>query len=355
VANLGSWNWDVDARALRCSEQAYRIFGVAPEQFDDSFESFLELVHPDDRGAVRDEIDATLVDGAPFSMDYRIVRPDGEERFVHGEGQVVRDETGDPVAMDGTITDITERVERESERQIFREAVEHSGHAIYWTDRDGVIQYANPAFERTTGYDSEEVIGRNPRILRSGEHDESFYANLWSTVLDGEVWEGEVVNHTKEGERYVAEQTVAPITRNGEIHRLLAVNNDITDPMDDRLRQILDLLPVQVFVRNWDGEYRLANEALADAYDTTVADIEGSSDADLDAGAAAPAAVRASDREIIDAGVPKRVTERRVSSDGRDTRAVETRKIPFEPIDEDRAAILGVATDDTRSDDAESG
>jgi PAS domain S-box-containing protein len=284
-------------------------------------------------------------------MDYRVVRPDGEERFVHAEGAVVCDETGDPVEIDGTVQDVTERVERESERKIFREAVEHSGHAIYWTDRDGVIQYANPAFERTTGYDPEEVIGRNPKFLQSGEHDESFYEDLWSTVLDGEIWEGEVVNRTRDGDRYVAEQTVAPITRHGEIHRLLAVTNDITDPVDRRLRQILDLLPTQIFVRTRDGEYLLANEALADAYGTTVAAVEGNTDADLDAGAADPAAVRREDREVVDVGVPQRVTERRVSPTDGGTRAVATYKIPFEPIDEDRPAVLGLVTDDPLSDD----
>jgi PAS domain S-box-containing protein len=354
VADLGNWNWDADARELRCSAQTYRIFGVDGESFDGSFESFLELVHPDDRGAVRDEIDAALVDGTSFSMDYRIVRPDGEERFVHGEGEAVCDGTGDPVAIDGTVQDVTDRVERESERKIFREAVEHSGHAIYWTDRDGVIQYVNPAFERTTGYEREEAIGRNPEILQSGEHDVSFYENLWSTVLDGEVWEGEVVNHTKEGDRYVAEQTVAPITRNGEIHRLLAVNNDISDPMDQRLRQILDLLPLQVFVRSRDGEYLLANEALADAYGTTVEALEGRTDADLEAGAADPAAIRAADRDVVAGGVPKRDTERRVTADGRDSYLVETYKVPFDPIDEDRPAILGVTTDRTCPDGEES-
>ena len=350
VAALGNWNWDFESRVLRGSAQTYRIFGVDPASFDGSLESFLELVHPDDRDAVRNRIDAVLDDGESFSMDYRVVRPDGEVRFVHGEGEVVRDETGAPVAVDGTVQDITERIERESERKIFREAVEHSGHAIYWTDRDGAIQYVNPAFERTTGYDSEEVIGRDPKILQSGEHDESFYAELWSTVLDGEVWEGDVVNHTKEGERYVAEQTVAPITRNGTIHRLVAVTSDISDARDHRLRQILDLLPLQVFLRSWDGEYLLANEPLADAYGTAVDTVEGSTDADLDAGAADPAAARADDRDVVAGGVPERVAEKRVAADGRGTVSVETYKVPFEPIDSDRPAILGVVADRTASD-----
>lgn len=110
--------------------------------------------------------------------------------------------------------------------QTFYEAVEQAGHSIYMTDRAGVIQYVNPAFEEITGYSAEEAIGATPAILNSGVHDDSFYADLWETILSGQVWNETIVNARKDGEQYYAEQTIAPITDgSGEIAYFVAINN----------------------------------------------------------------------------------------------------------------------------------
>ncbi|MEF8778275.1 MAG: PAS domain S-box protein, partial [Natronomonas sp.] len=101
---------------------------------------------------------------------------------------------------------------------------------IYITDTDGTIEYVNPSFTEITGYAPEEAIGRTPAILKSGEHDREFYADLWETILDGEMWENEVINRRKNGELYVADQTIAPIFVGGdEPEKFVAVNQEITD------------------------------------------------------------------------------------------------------------------------------
>jgi PAS domain S-box-containing protein len=111
----------------------------------------------------------------------------------------------------------------------FKRAVEQAGHSIYITDTDGTIRYVNPAFEATTGYTAEEAFGARPTMLKSGEHDETFYEDLWEAILSGEVWQSEIVNERKNGDRYVVNQTIAPIQVDGEIVRFVAVNADITD------------------------------------------------------------------------------------------------------------------------------
>ena len=116
------------------------------------------------------------------------------------------------------------------EQRLFRRAVEAAGHSIYFTDENGVIQYVNPAFEAMTGYSAEEAVGKTPRILKSGEHDEEFYEQLWETILGGDVWRNELVNERKSGEQYVVDQTIAPVTdAAGEITHFVAINVDITD------------------------------------------------------------------------------------------------------------------------------
>ncbi|WP_436935835.1 PAS domain S-box protein [Halovenus marina] len=152
-----------------------------------------------------------------------------------GERYVI-DQTIAPITDDGDLTgfvainrDITERKERERELRMFREAVEQAGHAVVVTDTDGTIEYVNPAFEEMTGYDRDTAIGNTPAILKSGEHDDAFYRDLWETVLDGEVWQGEVINEREDGERYVIDQTIAPLTDDGELTGFVAVNRDITE------------------------------------------------------------------------------------------------------------------------------
>lgn len=108
-------------------------------------------------------------------------------------------------------------------------AIERAGDAIFITDRDGTITYVNPAFESLTGFTSSEAIGRNPRILKSGEMDEQHFESLWTTILAGEVWDEEIVNARKSGDHYYAEQTIAPIPdRTGDVDGFVAIQRDVT-------------------------------------------------------------------------------------------------------------------------------
>lgn len=129
----------------------------------------------------------------------------------------------------GTISDISEQKARERDLRTFRQAIEHAGHTVVLTDTDGTIEYANPAFEDQTGYDREAVVGETPALLKSGKHDDAFYADLWETIQSGEVWEGEVINQDANGDHYHIDQTIAPITTDdGEIERFVAINTDIS-------------------------------------------------------------------------------------------------------------------------------
>ncbi|WP_220132666.1 PAS domain S-box protein [Halorhabdus salina] len=169
-------------------------------------------------------------------------------------------------------TDVTNWSERERELRSFRQAVEHVGHAVYWTDPEGTIEYVNPAFEAQSGYTAEDAIGREASILRSGEHDEAFYATLWETILDGETWDGQLLNERRDGTRYVVEQTITPVTNDeGEIERFVAINVDVTDRKERErerdqantvLRTIVENLPVGVLVEDADRNVLLVNERL---------------------------------------------------------------------------------------------
>lgn len=136
----------------------------------------------------------------------------------------------DGQAIFGIFRDISDQVERERELRVFKKAVEAAGHSIYITDTDGNIEYVNPAFESNTGYPAEIAVSKNPRILKSGEHPQSVYERLWETILDGEVWDSEMVNRKRDGTKYPVNQTIAPVRGDdGSIDRFVAVNSDITE------------------------------------------------------------------------------------------------------------------------------
>ena len=114
------------------------------------------------------------------------------------------------------------------------EAVEHAADGIVITDTAGTIQYVNPAFTALTGYSREEAVGQNPRLLKSERHSAAFYAEMWSTILSGRVWRGDVTNRRKDGTFYDEEMRIAPIQSSSEDSKgtttgYIAIKHDVTE------------------------------------------------------------------------------------------------------------------------------
>ena len=108
-------------------------------------------------------------------------------------------------------------------------ALETTANAIMITDRTGNIRWVNPAFTALTGYTIDEVSGKNPRLLKSGQHDVAFYKDFWRTIVSGKTWHGEFTNRRKDGSLYHDEHTITPVRVNGkEITHFVAIMADIT-------------------------------------------------------------------------------------------------------------------------------
>jgi PAS domain S-box-containing protein len=119
--------------------------------------------------------------------------------------------------------------EAEGSLKKFKKAVEVAGHAIYITDSNGNIEYINPAFIKLTGYEYPSVIGKPTRILKSNKMGNTYYKNLWGTLLKGEIWCEEVINKRKDGQLYTAMQTISPIiNKKGAIENFVGIQMDIT-------------------------------------------------------------------------------------------------------------------------------
>ena len=115
IARLGNWDWNVVTNELAWSDEIYSIFGLQPQQFGANYEAFLDRVHPADREKVEQAVGQSLETGRPYSIDHRVVRPDGGQRVVREQAEVFRDETGKTIRMVGTVQDITDQKRIEAE------------------------------------------------------------------------------------------------------------------------------------------------------------------------------------------------------------------------------------------------
>ena len=131
-----------------------------------------------------------------------------------------------------SIPQVVSTIETHEEALQYEEAMKHAGVAISITDSDGVIQYVNPAFEELTGYSAAEAVGSTHSILKSGEMSDQHYEQLWDTITAGDIFEKQVINRTKDGDRYILQETISPVTNDdGEPEAYVAVQFDITDKL----------------------------------------------------------------------------------------------------------------------------
>jgi len=172
--------------------------------------------------------------------------------------------------------DLPQRLEREPADETLRlqaTALESAADGIVITDREGAILWVNPAFTALTGYPPEEVLGKNPRLLRSGKQDESFYQDLWQTILSGEPWCGELINRRKDGSTYMEQQLITPFCdAQGRISHFVGIKQDITErkraedavrESEERLRLLLNSTGEGIFGIDLQGNCTFANLACA--------------------------------------------------------------------------------------------
>ena len=135
-------------------------------------------------------------------------------------------------AVRRAMREVKERNEcRRLEQEILLQttALKSAANGIVITDSKGNILWVNPAFTALTGYLEQEAIGKNPRILKSGKHDQTFYEHLWKTILAGQTWCGEFTNHRKDGTVFFGEETITPVrSTGGKITHFIGIMNDVT-------------------------------------------------------------------------------------------------------------------------------
>lgn len=191
---------------------------------------FAAFLHPDWQETFQEKYPRFKRLGYVKDIQCRIQHQQGHYLDVSFEGQIEYREDGRFRRAHCVFKVITKQIEVEDQLRLQSKALEATANAIVITDVEGAIEWANPAFARLTGYEIEEVIGQNPRFLKSGYQEEEFYAELWDTILDGEVWHNELINQRKDGSHYTEEMTITPVYgQQGKIGHFIAVKQDVTE------------------------------------------------------------------------------------------------------------------------------
>jgi two-component system, cell cycle sensor histidine kinase and response regulator CckA len=168
--------------------------------------------------------------GKPVELVEEYTHADGKKQFVKAMKLPVLDPDGKVIGTQGILFDITELKRAEESHARLATAVQHAAETIVITDPSGAILYVNPAFEKTAGYTREEVIGQNPRVLKSGKHDAEFYRRMWAALTAGQVWSGHLINKRKDGTLYDEDTSISPVLdAAGKIVNYVAVKHDVTE------------------------------------------------------------------------------------------------------------------------------
>ena len=235
IAGVGHWEWEVEGGALHWSDQTYRICGYEPGEIDPTFGRFMEMVLPDDRERIKTALERALAGEEEYDVEHRLRRPDGEVRWIREQGEVARDEKGEPVRMLGVARDITKEKRREealmeSERR-FRQMAENIDEVFWLRDPEAQeILYVSPASEEVWGMPPKElkddlsawlevVHPEDRERIRGVVFDEQYHAFQEEYRLihpDGEV-------------RWVRDQAFPVRNEDGEVCRVAGVTRDVTE------------------------------------------------------------------------------------------------------------------------------
>ncbi len=230
-ANLGTWDYYIVEEKMFFNERSLLLLGFSPGEAPNDLDFWLNLIHPDDLPIVEETLNKHLDGKTPFyECELRMKHTQGYWIWFYDRGKVIkRDAEGRPLRVCGTHLDITSQKMVEKDRQRLNSAIEQSDEIVMICDTEGRIEYVNPAFEKTTGYKPTEVIGRKPSILKSGEHPDAFYADMWHTISSGRTWHGRMKNRCKDGSYFLEEATISPVTdHDGIIVNFVAVKHNIT-------------------------------------------------------------------------------------------------------------------------------
>jgi PAS domain S-box-containing protein len=237
IASEYSPNWDYwmapDGRYEFISPGCFDVCGYTAGEIKENPSLMESMILPEDlwiwKNHLNREVDHIIHFEETHTL-FRIRHKDGSIRWIEHECKPVYDENHRYVGQRGANRDVTMREVANLEVQKLFKGVHFSPISVVITDLNGTIEYVNHKFTEVSGYSFEEVIGKNPNIVKSGDKSPEEYGKLWETIKSGKTWSGEFLNVRKDGSYYNEKGTITPIENDlGEITHFLALKEDITE------------------------------------------------------------------------------------------------------------------------------
>lgn len=234
--NIGGAFWLMsapDGDPIYVSPAFVDLWEYPIDAMNDGPSFLLDTVHPEDYTRIKRLLDVPGWLG--LNAEYRILLPDGGIRWINTRSFPIRDGRGETYRVAGFSIDVSERHHLAEEREMMAWALEQSADAVMITDASGTILYINAAFEEVTGYSADEVLGKNPAILKSGFHEQKFYETVWKSLTTGLPFTDIFINRRKDGELYYEAKTITPVSgANGELTHYVSTGKDITERLKTR-------------------------------------------------------------------------------------------------------------------------
>lgn len=248
LAHIGSWEYDIIHNKNYWSDETYKIFGITPENFDNTYEGFLNLVHPDDVKIIKNDLKNPSTE--PFGMEFRIIRPDGSVRNTYQQVEFVFNKDDKPIHIYGTIQDITEKKElqkaiKSNQEEInkiqkkFQVLIQESSDIFEILSPDGTIKFMSEAGEKVIGYSPKERIGKKVYEYYEGSMLQKV-KKILETVLDDsdrKVQE-DIIFKTKEGNSIYLEVYMQNLLHEPAIEGIVVNFRDITKRVEMEKRMI---------------------------------------------------------------------------------------------------------------------
>ena len=235
IAKIGSWKFDLATNDLVWSKAHYNIFELEELSSDRLFAAYRERIFPDDL-KILDNLNLDKLDiDEDFKISYRIVLPGNRLKYILEIGKPIKNEKGKMIGLQGSIMDVTEKTlaeqkiaEKAKEINDIRSALDESS-IVSITNKNGVFSFVNDNFCTISKYTKEELVGKDQRII-SGDLSPDFTSTIYKTIINGNIWKGEIRNLAKDGTYYWEKTTIVPfLDEKGKPYQYIAISADITD------------------------------------------------------------------------------------------------------------------------------
>ncbi len=222
----GFWLINSDLKTVEVNQSLCEMLGYRQEEMIGK--TPFDFVDDDNRKTFIEQT-SKISDTTHRTYKITLKKKNGQDLHTIFNATTLRDESDKVKGSFAFITNITQEKQAEEERNLLAIALEQADESVFITDRNGIIQYVNSAFEQVSGYRRKEAIGQNPRFLKSGKHDAWFYKQMWDTLVRGHTWKGRLVNRKKDASLYVSDATISPVLdKSGNITNFVSIKRDVT-------------------------------------------------------------------------------------------------------------------------------